>query len=50
MRLPENAGQRSPGELVPMFEFLIGVAFVAIVIGPALTASIQRIGTRDRDA
>jgi hypothetical protein len=32
-----------------MFGFLIGLAFVAMVVGPAILASIQRARSHDSD-
>jgi hypothetical protein len=33
-----------------MFDFLIGLAFVLMVVGPAIVASVQRADTHDGDA
>lgn len=32
-----------------MFNFLIGFAFVAMILGPAILASIQRASSHDTD-
>ena len=33
-----------------MFDFLVGLAFVLMVLGPAIVASIQRTKAHDREA
>ena len=37
------------GEYGTVFDFLIGLAFVALVFGPAILASIQRSKSHDND-
>ena len=32
-----------------MFDFLLGAAFVLMVVAPAILASVQRFRTRDRE-
>jgi hypothetical protein len=44
------AARRPTKEVAAVFDFLIGLAFVAMVIGPAILASIQRAGSHDIDA
>jgi hypothetical protein len=37
-------------EMFPMFDFLIGLAFVLMVVGPPILATIQRTRSRDHEA
>lgn len=32
-----------------MFDFLVGLAFVLMVVGPAILASVQRARSRDNE-
>ena len=43
------AGDISPSRLTPMVDFMIGLAFVAMIVTPALVATFQRTNSRDND-
>jgi hypothetical protein len=46
LRLPETL---SAAAEFPMSDFLLGLAFVLMVVAPAIMASILRFKTRDRE-